>query len=110
VPGRVKTRRQFARLAHPSKKGRSGPLRIHFVESSEPSEDFSAAYAIGKTVGNAVVRNTIRRRLRAVMDEVRGDAEPGLYLIKCGFGTNELDYDQLRDHVRHALRSAGTLR
>lgn len=66
------------------------------------------AYAIGKSVGGAVTRNLIRRRLRALMDECRAHTLPGLYLIKCGIGTSELTYDELRHHVREALRRAGT--
>jgi ribonuclease P protein component len=77
------------------------------VASNELSEEFLVAFAIGRAVGNAVERNTIRRRLRSLMDEIQPHCGQGLYLIKCGFATKELTYDQLREQLRSALRSAG---
>jgi ribonuclease P protein component len=109
VPGRVRTRRQFARLARPERKGRRGPIRVHFVEPSDPSEEFSVAYAIGKELGDAVDRNRLRRRLRVLMDEQRPSLRSGLYLIKCDFRAKDIAYDHLRDHLRGALADAGLL-
>ena len=44
------------------------------------------AYAIGRNVGNAVTRNRLRRRLRAIVAgaESHGNLEPGAYLIGAG--------------------------
>ncbi len=63
----------------------------------------AAAFAIGRPVGPAVARNRIRRRLRALLDEMDPRPLPGKYLIKCGVGAAELTYDELNDHLRRAL-------
>lgn len=68
------------------------------------------AYAITKAVGNAVVRNRIRRRLRATVDQIQPRMAPGLYLIKCDFNAKDLPYERFRNHVEAALADAGTLR
>lgn len=52
------------------------------------------AFAINRAVGNAVTRNRLRRRLRAVMAEL--DLAPGLYLIGCRPRASELTFDQTR--------------
>jgi len=67
------------------------------------------AYAISRKVGNAVVRNRIRRRLRAVMDGLSPAPKSGLYLIKCGNGTGQLSYDELQHHLQAALIRAQAL-
>lgn len=48
-----------------------------------PSDDGATrvAYAIGRAVGSAVVRNRIRRRLRSIVAARVDDLEPGAYLI-----------------------------
>ena len=104
MPPRVTSRRQFARLAQPSQKVRVGPFRIHYVESDESVDTVAVAYAVPKTVGNAVVRNRIRRQLRSVFDQQRAELVPGLYLIKCDIPAKDLSYDQLRDYVVEALK------
>jgi ribonuclease P protein component len=63
------------------------------------------AFAIGRRVGPAVVRNRLRRRLR---DEVAtlaraGRVPAGAYLIGLTPGAAELDGPTLRDHLRRAL-------
>ncbi len=80
------------------------------MEPDEPADEFAVAYAVPKTVGNAVVRNRIRRQLRAVFDRDATGLVPGLYLIKCDFAAKDLPYDQLRDHVLSALERAGLRR
>jgi len=48
------------------------------------ADDVRVAYGIGRRVGTAVVRNRVRRRLRAAMHEVdreRGGLNPGAYLV-----------------------------
>jgi ribonuclease P protein component len=73
------------------------------VESEGLNDEFAVAYAVSKTVGNAVVRNRIRRQLRAIFDYERAAIVPGLYLIKCDISAKDLPYDQLRKHVVDAL-------
>jgi len=103
MPGRVRTRRQFAQLADPSTRGRSGPLRISFVEGPTEDQSVAVAFAISRKVGNAVTRNRIRRRLRALMDNPPLSLRPGMYLIRCDIEAGKLNYDELHHHLRAAL-------
>ena len=66
----------------------------------EPPESVRVAYAIPRATGPAVVRNRLRRRLRAIVREL--PFEPGEYLISAAPGAAELPYAQLRGHVREA--------
>ena len=67
------------------------------------------AFAISRKVGNAVVRNRIRRRLRVAMDSFVPAPQSGLYLIKCSKGTGQLTYDELQSHLKVALTKARAL-
>jgi ribonuclease P protein component len=103
MPNRVRSRRQFALFATPTSRGQSGPLRVSFVEAGAEDSSVHVAYAISRKVGNAVVRNRIRRRLRALFDDLSPQPRPGFYLIKCGNETGILSYDKLRQHLTQAL-------
>jgi ribonuclease P protein component len=77
---------------------------------AEPgSQQRAVAYAISRKVGNAVVRNKIRRRLRAGFDGLSPVALEGYYLIKCGNGTKDLSYDELRTCLASAVKRANGL-
>jgi ribonuclease P protein component len=76
---RVRDRATFAVLARAERHAR-GPVTIRFVpgESEAPPR---VAYAVGG-VGNAVVRNRLRRRLRAAVAHAQGElAAGGAYLV-----------------------------
>ena len=107
MPGRVRTRRQFALFATPTGRGQSGPLRISFVAREDQHSSVEVAYAISRKVGNAVIRNKIRRRLRALFDDLNPQPHPGLYLIKCGVETGKLSYDELQRHLSTAIGRSG---
>jgi ribonuclease P protein component len=72
-------------------------------------EGVNVAYAISRKVGSAVVRNRLRRRLRAAFDEMRILPHQGLYLVKCDNQAKDLSYDQLRNHLIEALGRTGVL-
>ncbi|MDQ1402456.1 MAG: Ribonuclease [Actinomycetota bacterium] len=61
------------------------------------------AYAIGKRVGGAVVRNRLRRRLRAIVGELGRLVHPGAYLIAAAPEATALPYGDLRALVSDAL-------
>jgi len=66
-------------------------------------EPARVGYAIPRTAGPAVVRNRLRRRLRAVVREL--PLGSGDYLISAAPPAAELSFEQLRGHVRQAARS-----
>jgi ribonuclease P protein component len=59
------------------------------------------AYAIGRRVGPAVVRNRLRRRLRAIFAEVA--PPPGDYLVAADPAAADLSFSDLKALVTAAL-------
>lgn len=68
-----------------------------------------AAFAVGRKVGGAVVRNRLRRRLRHVLAEQAATMRPGAYLVAAGPAAVGLSPEELRTTVSSALRSVGAL-
>lgn len=67
------------------------------------------AFAIGRKVGPAVVRNRLRRRLRAAardLDRSTGGLPTGAYLIMLRPEAARLSYRDLHDDLGRAISSA----
>ena len=90
----------FARLRTTRFRSRSGPLWVAWVPGDAPVP--RVAYAIGKRVGGAVVRNRLRRRLRAVLASVE-DLARGDYLFGAAPEAVELSAAELNVLVRRVL-------
>jgi ribonuclease P protein component len=81
-------------------------VRVSYVAGQSEQISVEVAYAISRKVGNAVVRNKIRRQLRSIIDDLKPPPRAGLYLIGCGIETGTLSYEQLQYHVHRAVSRA----
>jgi ribonuclease P protein component len=77
-------------------------LTVTFVDTS-PSDPPQVAYAIGSKVGGAVVRNRLRRRLRAIAHEAAPQLPKGAYLITAAPAAADLTFGELRTIMREML-------
>jgi ribonuclease P protein component len=68
------------------------------------------AYAIPRRAGNAVVRNRIRRRLRAAVEAVLDEMAPGAYLISPDRTAADVPFTELIHSLQVSLRAAGATR
>ena len=80
---RVRDRATFRALAR-GRRRRSGILEVTTAVVGARTEPPRVAYAIGRNVGNAVVRNRTRRRLRAAVRDARRTAASRARDISCG--------------------------
>jgi len=81
---------------------RKGPVTVTWVpgDAAQPPR---VAFAIGRKAGGAVVRNRIRRRLRAIVREVEPLLQPGAYLVGAGPEASSMSYGELKATVCEAL-------
>jgi ribonuclease P protein component len=92
----VRDRATFAALAR-ARRHRRGPVTLRFVTGEGPPR---VAYAIGRPVGGAVVRNRARRRLRAAVGASSDQLAPGAYLFGAGREVVTMPFDELLHRVR----------
>src|SRR5436190_17927717 len=106
---RLKTRADFVRVA----AGRSRAVRPAFIVQAAPQpagDDNSGVVRVGFTasrkVGNAVVRNRAKRRLRAIASAVLArNARPDTdYVLIARAETTMRDYPELVGDLEGALR------
>lgn len=110
----LSSRRSFERLrAEGVRRGR-GPLRLvsRGAPQHNPTQSARIGFAIPRTVGNAVRRNRIRRRLRAVLRDVSRETPsllpPGDYLFRVSASLEHWPASVLRDTVDGLLRETAS--
>jgi ribonuclease P protein component len=81
-------------------------VTVHFVPPDGGRNEVLVAYAIGRRVGGAVVRNHWRRRLRAIAAEISPELAFGTYLIGLSSGVAGIRFDELRGRVSETMRRA----
>ena len=103
---RIRDRATFEALAG-ARRLRRGPIWLRHLPG-EDVERARVAYAIGRNVGNAVTRNRLRRRLRAIVAgaESHGSLEPGAYLIGAGTEATTMTHPDLERAVCGLLDEA----
>lgn len=96
----VRDRRTFRSFGRPDRRVTSGVVRVRFLDDA--SDPPRVAYAIGRHVGGAVVRNRVRRRLR---EAVRSSSRvaPGSYLVSVDERAADCSYRRLADDLAGAL-------
>jgi ribonuclease P protein component len=105
---RVRDRATFAALAGAERHTRDS-VTVRFVAGGGPTPPRVAYAAAG--AGNAVVRNRLRRRLRAAV--ARADAPlvaGGAYLVTARREALNVPFDALVDTVEELLRTVGERR
>jgi ribonuclease P protein component len=101
---RLSGRRAFAAVRAQRISSMSGPIRVHVAGNDRGLA--RAGFSIPKTVGGAVQRNRVRRRLRALLAprlQALGAVDLVIAVLPAAGG---LAAAALADHLEHALGSA----
>ena len=100
---RIRDRATFETLGRHGRRGRRGPITVTWLDDG--ADHARVAYAVGRRAGGAVVRNRVRRRLRAHVS-ARPDLGPGAYLVSAGPEAAALGFDELGAALDGALAKA----
>ncbi|HTT87726.1 MAG TPA: ribonuclease P protein component [Acidimicrobiales bacterium] len=101
---RIRDRATFEALRRSGSRSRDGAITVTYCGIRGPGPA-RVAYAVGKRVGGAVVRNRLRRRLRAAAAEIT-DLTPGAYLVRVAPEAAALSYEDLKAQVTRAMTTA----
>jgi ribonuclease P protein component len=106
---RIGDRKTFEALRVAGRPVRVGPITVVHLSAEDDDGRVRLAFAVGRRVGSAVVRNRVRRRIRAVVTGLvrEGVLAPGAYLVVVAPPGATLPYAQLAAIVASALRRVG---
>lgn len=103
--GRIRGREPFDRLREHGQRVGTTSLWCTFL-SDPTAEPPRVAFAIGRALGPAVVRNRLRRRIREILRTM--PLSPGWYVIGARPAAITLDAAGLRDEVAELVQRATT--
>lgn len=104
---RLRKRREFGAVYRNGRPYRSSLLVIRMLKTEAPQNRFG--FAVGATLGKAVVRNRTKRRLREAIRSL--PLAPGWdVVVTARKGAEQASYKQLRDEAANLFRRAGLLR
>lgn len=105
---RLKRRAEFVRAAKAGLHASGPGMAVQAYRrrsGEEPGDCIRVGFTTSKKVGNAVIRNRVRRRLREVAEQVLpAEGKPGHdYVLVGRADAKDRDFQDLLADVRHAL-------
>lgn len=108
---RMRRSADFERTVRQGARAGRNTLVVHLVTRTDPGPGPAVGFVVSKGVGNAVVRNRVKRRLRALTTERLGTLPSGTDLVVRALGpAATADYATLGQELDGALRTAGRRR
>lgn len=100
---RVKDNKEFQVIFKKGKSFANRQLVIYYMEK-ENQEHFRIGLSVGKKIGNAVVRNRIKRYLRQAFHELEKDILPTYdMIIIARQPTKDLSFYEMKKSLTHLL-------
>ncbi|WP_238009640.1 ribonuclease P protein component [Dactylosporangium sp. AC04546] len=80
---RLRRREDFAATIRNGRRAGRGALVVHYMQSAEATTEPAprAGFVVSKAVGNAVVRNAVKRRLRHLVRPQLADLPAGSVIV-----------------------------
>lgn len=104
---RIRERSAFARISREGRRARAGVLWCTYVlDPPDTTTPPRVAFALGRALGNAVVRNRVRRQLRAMLQQAASDSllPGGLYLFGATPAAASRSFIELQFDLEQVLR------
>lgn len=93
------------------RRGRRFPAAntLTYVRIIPDGDGVRFGFIVGKTVGSATVRNTVRRRLKAAAFELLSDVPAGAdVVVRALPASAQAPWSSLHDEISRAIHRAGT--
>lgn len=105
---RVRRSADFAATIRGGRRAGRGSVVVHLlIEEPAQASTARAGFVVSKAVGNAVVRNQVRRRLRHLVRPLLGDLPAGaLVVVRALPAAASVTYATLGDDLISALTAA----
>ena len=103
---RVKKNAEFQKIFKRGKSFANRQFVLYFLPK-EGQEEFRIGLSVSKKVGNAVVRNQIKRYIRQSFLELKDEVNPNMdYVIIARTQAASLDFHETKKSLQHVLKIA----
>ncbi|RLA72012.1 MAG: ribonuclease P protein component [Epsilonproteobacteria bacterium] len=102
----MKQNREFQFVYKRGKSAHAHSLVLFYLPSAY---DKKIGYTASKKVGNAVVRNRSKRRLRALFTEYSAQINSGQYVLVAKAAISKTSYESLKQEYKKVLTKAGVI-
>lgn len=101
----MKQNREFQYVYKKSRGAHSNTCVLFYLQGEENKVGFTAT----KKIGNAVVRNRAKRRLRAIFQEFAPYLKRGTFVFVAKTSLAETSYDVFKSDIKKILKKTGGL-
>ncbi|SDJ55849.1 ribonuclease P protein component [Salimicrobium halophilum] len=106
---RIKKNKEFQNVFKNGKSFANRQLVLYYLQKDQPH--FRIGLSVSKRIGNAVMRNQVKRYLRQAFHELEEDVKADYDLVVIARKpVNTMDYHEIKKSLQHVLKRSGVMK